>query len=84
MGEPISYNSKDETLLEAIKPIFNYNDEQAENAELAKDASIYGKSYELIYLDEDTNIRFKKIDAVGAIPIYDDTLEGATSLYSVL
>ena len=77
MGEPISYNSKDETLLEAIKPIFNYNDEQAENAELAKDASIYGKSYELIYLDEDTNIRFKKIDAVGAIPIYDDTLEGA-------
>ena len=77
MGEPIKYNSKEQTLLEELKAIFNYNDEQAENAELAKDASIYGKAYELIYLDEDTNIRFKKIDTVGAIPIYDDTIEGA-------
>lgn len=75
MGEPVTYNSEEEELLATLNAIYSYNDEAAENSELAKDASIYGSAYELIYLDDNTDIRFKKIDAEGCIPIYDNTVE---------
>lgn len=76
LGEPVNYATTDnEELLERITELFNYNDEAAINAELAKDASIFGCAYELMYMDADANIRFKKIDATKIIPIYDNTLE---------
>lgn len=76
VGEPIVYNGADEPeLLATLDEIYNYNDEAAVNAELAKDASIYGVAYELLYTDENADIRFKKIDAEKGIPIYDNTLE---------
>lgn len=76
MGEPVTYNSEETNLLNELNAIYNYNDEAAENSELAKDASIYGVSYELLYLeDESAMIRFKKLDAEGCIPIYDNTVE---------
>lgn len=42
---------------------------------MAKDASVCGVAYELLYIDSDGQVRFKKIDNVKAIPIFDDTLE---------
>lgn len=82
MGEPISYSSPEPQLLSEIDAIFTYNDEASENVGLAKDASIYGSAYEQIYFDEDGNVRFQKIDAVRAIPIFDDTIE-ADLLYFI-
>jgi SPP1 family phage portal protein len=76
LGEPVAYAcGENEELLERISDIYNYNDEAAINAELAKDASIYGVAYELMYMDEAADIRFKKIDPIKAIPIFDNTLE---------
>lgn len=76
LGEPISYNcAENDELLERITDLFNYNDEAAVNSELAKDASIFGVAYELLYTDENADIRFRKIDPIKAIPIYDNTLE---------
>ena len=75
MGKPIKYNSTDETMLERVTEVFKYNDEAAENSELAKDASIFGVAFELMYVDGDKEIRFKKISPIGAIPIYDDSIE---------
>jgi hypothetical protein len=42
--------------------ILEYTDEQDENIEVAKDMSIFGLSVELMYLDEDAQIRLKRID----------------------
>lgn len=76
LGEPVSYSCLDNCeFLQTIQSLYDYNDEAAENAELGKDASIYGVAYELMYLDENADIRFRKIDAIKAIPIYDNTLE---------
>jgi SPP1 family phage portal protein len=76
MSEPVAYKAGEDAaaLLAELKDLFNYNDEQAENAELAKDCSIFGKAYELMYVDSDGEIRFKKIEPFGCIPIYDDTI----------
>lgn len=75
MGEPVKYTSTDNSMIDSISNVFNYNDEAAENSELAKDASIFGVAYELMYIDIDKEIRFKKISPIGAIPIYDDSIE---------
>lgn len=75
MGEPVSYTSEDSKLLGEITQIMTYNDEAAENAELATDASITGAAYELLYIDEDGMLRFRRLDPTAAIPIYDNTIE---------
>ena len=76
MGEPVKYNSKNDEQLMVIDAIFNYNDEAAENSKLAEYASIYGAAYEIMYLDDEADIRFKRIDTEGAIPIFENTIEG--------
>lgn len=76
MGEPVSYNAEDKNLLQEINMIFSYNDEADENAELAKDASIFGVAFEELYFSEDDKmIRFKRLDPKEIIPIYDKTIE---------
>jgi len=75
MGEPVKYSSADEEFLDVIKANFNYNDEASENAELAKYASIYGVAFEIMYLDEDKQIRFKAIPSNTCIPIVEKNIE---------
>lgn len=75
LGNPVQYRSINENLEAAYRDICAYNDEAAENVSLAKNASICGESYELLWLDSEGNIRFKALDPLKAIPIYDDTLE---------
>lgn len=75
MGNPVSYAALDQEAVEELSMILNYNDEQDENSELAKGASISGLSYELLYIDEDAKIRFKKIGAEEIVVIYDDSLD---------
>lgn len=75
VGKPISYNATDDATLEKLNLILGYNDAAAEDAELALDASVYGVGYELLYVDEDGNVRFKKLNPQEVIIIYDDTIE---------
>ena len=76
IGEPITYTSNDDVLLQDLNMMFEYNDEADENAELAKNASIYGVAYEMLYLsEEDKMIRFKALNPKEVIPIFDKTIE---------
>lgn len=76
VGEPITYNSNDKTLLQDLSMIFEYNDEADENMELAKNASIYGVAYEMLYFsEEDKMIRFKPLSPKEVIPIFDKSVE---------
>ena len=76
IGEPITYTSNDDVLLQDLNMMFEYNDEADENAELAKNASIYGVAYEMLYLsEEDKMIRFKTLNPKEVIPVFDKTIE---------
>jgi SPP1 family phage portal protein len=77
IGEPIVYNSEDKNLLQDLTMIFEYNDEADENAELAKNASIYGVAYEMLYISEadEKMVRFKALSPKECIPIFDKTIE---------
>ena len=76
IGEPITYTANDDVLLQDLQMILEHNDEADENAELAKNASIYGVAYEMLYLSEEDNmIRFKSLNPKEVIPIFDKTVE---------
>ena len=75
MGNPVKYKFNDEGEQTKMDDVFRYNDEPAENISVEKDTSIYGAGYELVYVDSAGEIRFKRLDAIGCIPIYDTTLE---------
>lgn len=76
MGDGVSYSSvNDEVASEELKMILEYNDEQDENVELAKQASVFGLGVELLYIDGDGFTRIKYVDPREVILIYEDTLE---------
>lgn len=82
IGEPISYNAEDANMLQELSMLLEYNDEADENAELAKNASIYGVAYEMLYMEEQASpdmgrpmLRFQSLDPKECIPIFDDTIE---------
>lgn len=81
VGEPITYTAENENMLNELQMVFEYNDEADENAELAKNASIYGVAYELLYMEQQDEgmgrpmLRFHVLDTRECVPIYDDTIE---------
>lgn len=71
IGQPVSYTSDNKDALEQLNDVFKYNDEAAHNTDLAEAASMKGRAYELLYLDEEANIRFTKINPEEIILIAD-------------
>ncbi|EPB8189294.1 phage portal protein [Clostridium perfringens] len=74
IGNPIKYSSTDEDL-EEINNIFKLNYETSHNADLALNMSIFGKAYELNYLDENSRYNFASIDPRTVIVIKDGSLK---------
>ena len=75
MGNPVRYAMKDEEMLETIRNILDYNDEQDNNSELAKLMSIYGHAFELMYIDSDAKIRFRYISPKQMFMVYGTDIE---------
>lgn len=67
VGEPVVYDSKDDEYLQTVQDIFDYNDEQDHNMELAKQCSVCGSCFEMLYLDEDAMIRMARIPVQNGI-----------------
>ena len=70
----ISYSSQND--IEEIMNILKYNDYQAEDANFLLDALIYGVAHELMYIDANSQTRFRLINPTTCFGVYDDTLTG--------
>ena len=75
VGVPVTYDNEVEGF-EQLDDILKYNDVVDEDAELFRKGLIFGRSAEILYFDEDGKPRFKALDPVSVLPIYDDTLNG--------
>lgn len=71
-GIDVTYSSEQD--FEDIQSILNYNDVSSTDAELLRNALIYGVAYEICYIDEDKQQRFKVLDSRECIPVYYNTL----------
>jgi SPP1 family phage portal protein len=76
MGKPVTYTTEEQfqEKLDELQNAFDYNDEQSQNAILAKQTSMKGKCYELLYLDEESNLRFNYVYAENMIVAFDDAI----------
>ncbi len=82
----IAYGGENQKLLDALKPIFDYNEEPLESYRIGWQTSLHGVGYEMFYAEginpEPTEIdnqpgytgtmpRFEKVPVSETIPIYD-------------
>ena len=70
----ISYTSEND--IEEIMDILRYNDYQAEDTEFLRDALVYGVAAELMYIDSNSQTRFRLINPTQCFGVYDDSLTG--------
>ena len=68
----ISYRSSND--IEDIMNILRYNDYQAEDSDLLQDALVYGVANELMYIDKDSQTRFRLISPIMSFGVFDDSL----------
>ena len=70
IGIPVTYEVPDE-----IQFVLNYNDVTEKDNLLLRNALIFGKSFELEYIDSDKMKRFDIIDTRFGIDIYSDEIQ---------
>ena len=74
IGVPVKTTCDDETVSEYLEFLDQYNDQDDNNAELSKVCSIYGKGYEMYYVDDQGNIGITYLTPLDAFVIYDDSI----------
>ena len=74
IGIPVKTTCDDEAVAAYLEFLDQYNDQDDNNAELSKICSIYGKGYEMYYVDEQGNIGITYLTPIDAFMIYDDSI----------
>lgn len=77
VGKPISYTVSEENkeMMEGLQEVFDLNEEQDENAEIAKICGIKGRGYEIVYLDEEGGVRFNEVQPENIVMVYDNKIK---------
>ena len=74
IGIPIKIDCDDSTIFEYVEFLDQYNDQDDNNAELSKLCSIYGKGYEMYYVDDLGNIGITYLSPEESFMIFDDSI----------
>jgi len=89
IGIPAQYSSeKSSSFLSDLNDVFDSNNETDHNAELAKYMGIYGEAFELLYINENSEIRFVRLKNEETIVVFDASFHKSVQLalryYSIL
>lgn len=74
IGIPIKVSSDDEQIADYVNLLDQYNDQDDNNAELAKIMKIYGRGYEMYFVDENGEIGITYLDPMEAFMIFDESI----------
>ena len=77
IGNPIKISVDDDAagnIKKYVELLDQYNDQDDNNAELSKICCVYGKGYEMYYVDELGNIGITYLTPFDAFMIYDDSV----------
>lgn len=75
----ITYRFPDDEadLEDYIRETFDCNDEETENADLAKDQACFGSAFEAVYVDnDDAHIQFSRLRPECVVPVYAQSITG--------
>lgn len=81
MGIPVKITAEDERIQKAVDFFNSFNDVDDHNAELSKICSIYGRAYEMYFVDEDGNIGMQATAPDESFIIYDNSILNRTKAY---
>lgn len=74
IGVPIKVTCDDEGVSDYINLLDQYNDQDDNNAELSKIMKIYGRGYEMYFVDEEGEIGITYLDPMEAFMIFDESI----------
>lgn len=74
LGKPITYSSNDEDFMIKLQTILDTNFETAHNIKVGKNASITGVAYELLYLNEEGQVKVGFLDPKEVFMVYDNSI----------
>lgn len=78
MGSPVTYEYNKEapdSLIEVVEEIKKINDEDTHNVTIATNISKFGVAYELLWIDEEKNIRYSSLDVLTSIPYFTESID---------
>lgn len=78
MGPEVKYSAKNDKVkdfVDSLIEVFDLNVEKRENFKIAKTCSIKGDCYEILYVNKDSNIKFRKIEPETCFLIFDTSIE---------
>ena len=74
IGNPIKIVADEEAVAEYVEYLDQFNNQDDNNAELSKLCSIFGKGYEMYYVDEEAELCITYLSPMEAFMIYDDSI----------
>lgn len=74
-GIPVKKSHSDKEILSKLQEFDNLNDMENEESELAKMACIYGRAFELLYQNEETQTNVIYNTPENMFMVYDDTIK---------
>lgn len=74
LGNPIKVVAEEKSVSAYVDYLDQYNDQDDNNAELAKICSIYGHGFEMYYTDERSELCMTYLSPVEAFMIYDESI----------
>lgn len=74
IGIPIKVDAEDGNVSDYVNYLDQYNDQDDNNAELSKICLIYGRGYEMYFVDEDGEIGITYLDPMESFMIYDESI----------
>ena len=76
IGTPVTYSTEgDSATLQAVQDIFKRGSESAENVQLARDQSVYGKGVEYVHIDRGGLPHTVAVSPERAFVVYDDSYD---------
>ena len=74
MGKPVTVSHEDPELSKQVNRLMKLNDQDDNNAELSKLVRIYGRAYEFLYQNENTETCITYNSPLDMFMVYDDTI----------
>lgn len=74
-GKPITYQSEDKELMIKIQDVFDRNHEISHNRQLFQKTTVMGVAYELLYINEQSEIGLEVSDPRETFQIHDTTID---------
>jgi SPP1 family phage portal protein len=75
LGNPVQYQASKGVDISPILDAYKSQTISDLDSEIGEDCSMFGRGYELVYLDDDGNISSAKLDVYNTVIVYDNTFQ---------